>query len=104
MKIEINEWILNLPFFVSFFWIFIYKFEWRNFGLGKLNKKQKAIVKKETKKCFFTTLQELAPFLVSLGGILNYMTQCVRIGSSNASSRALQRQLNGRPIKELTQH
>ena len=50
MKIEINEWLLNLPFFVSFFWIFIYKFEWRNYGLGKLNKKQKAIVKKETKK------------------------------------------------------
>ena len=49
MKIEINEWLLNLPFFVSFFWI-IYGIEWRNMGLGKLNKKQKAIVKKETKK------------------------------------------------------
>ena len=50
MKIEINEWLLYLPFFVSFFWIFIYEIEWRNMGLGKLNKKQKAIVKKETKK------------------------------------------------------
>ena len=50
MKIEINEWLLNLPYFVSFFWIFIYGIEWRNMGLGKLNKKQKAIVKKETKK------------------------------------------------------
>ena len=48
MKIEINEWLLYLPFFVSFFWIFIYK--WKDYGLGKLNKKQKAIVKKETKK------------------------------------------------------
>jgi hypothetical protein len=53
MKIEINEWLLNLPFFVSFFWIFIYKFEWRNMGLGKLNKKQKAIVKKEPKNGSF---------------------------------------------------
>ncbi len=53
MKIEINEWLLNLPFFVSFFWIFIYEIEWRNMGLGKLNKKQKAIVKKETKKWKF---------------------------------------------------
>ena len=51
MKIEINEWLLYLPFFVSFFWIFIYK--WKDYGLGKLNKKQKAIVKKETKKWKF---------------------------------------------------
>ena len=59
MKIEINEWLLNLPFFVSFFWIFIYEIEWRNMGLGKLNKKQKAIVKKETKKWkFFITWED----------------------------------------------
>ena len=48
MKIEINEWLLYLPVYVSFFWIFIYR--WRHYSLGKLSKKQKAIVKKEIKK------------------------------------------------------
>ena len=51
MKIEINEWLLYLPGYVSFFWIFIYR--WRHYSLGKLSKKQKAIVEKEKKKWKF---------------------------------------------------
>ena len=51
MKIEINEWLLYLPGYVSFFWIFIYR--WRHYSLGKLSKKQKAIVEKEKKKWVF---------------------------------------------------
>ena len=51
MKIEINEWLLYLPVYVSFFWIFIYR--WRHMTLGKLSKKQKAIVEKEKKKWKF---------------------------------------------------
>ena len=51
MKIEINEWLLYLPGYVSFFWIFIYR--WRHYSLGKLSKKQKTIVEKETKKWKF---------------------------------------------------
>ena len=51
MKIEINEWLYYLPLLVSFFWIFIYR--WRHYSLGKLSKKQKAIVEKEKKKWKF---------------------------------------------------
>ena len=51
MKIEINEWLLYLPGYVSLFWIFIYR--WRHYSLGKLSKKQKAIVEKEKKKWKF---------------------------------------------------
>ena len=48
MKIEINEWLFYLPLYVSLFWIFIYN--WRDMSLGKLSKKQKAIVEKEKKR------------------------------------------------------
>ena len=51
MKIEINEWLYYLPLLLSFFWIFIYR--WRHYSLGKLSKKQKAIVEKEKKKWKF---------------------------------------------------
>ena len=51
MKIEINEWLLYLPVYVSFFWIFIYR--WRHYSLGKLSKKEKVIVEKEKKKWKF---------------------------------------------------